>query len=99
MSFSLFHEVTAGAMETLFDVQYQPLHLEKKRDNFKDLQLHSTHAKSEVLAVGLTRTWLGKLGGDKNPQDVFIDFEGAIEMAMQSKKAQRSCLGKMALQK
>ena len=99
MSLSLFYEVTAGTMETLFDMQYQPLCLEKKRDNFKDLQLHSTHAKSEVLTVGLTRTWLSKLGGGKNPQDVFIDLEGAIEMTIQSKKAQRRYLGKMVLPK
>ena len=43
------------------------------------------HAK-KVLSVGLTRTWSGMLGGSKNPQNIFINLDGAIEIAVQSKK-------------
>ena len=87
MSLSLFHEVSAEAIETLLDMKNQPLFIEKIRNKFRDFQLHSTHAKSEVLAVGLTSAWSGMLGGGKDPQDVFINLDGAIEMAIQSKKS------------
>ena len=73
-------------METLFDVQNQPLCIEKVRDNFIDFQLHNPHAKSEVLVIYLTSFWSGMLEGGKNPQDVVIERHGAIEMTVQSKK-------------
>ena len=43
------------------------------------------HAK-KVLAVGLSSTWSGMLRGNKNPQDIFINLDGAIEIAVQCKK-------------
>lgn len=70
----------------MFDVQNQPLHIEKIRDNVIHFQLHNNHAKWEVLAVGLTSTWSGMLGGGKNPQDVVIKVDVAIEMTVQTKK-------------
>lgn len=71
MSLSLFYEVPAGAMETLFDVQDQRLCF----------------------------TWSGMLGGGKNLQDVFIDLDGAIEMAIQSKNPKAVALVKWSSKK
>ena len=60
MSLELFHEVPAGAIETLFD--YQNQHLFKRADlgkyqgikdikhNFKDFPSHYTHPRSEIEA-------------------------------------------------
>ena len=58
MSLELFHKVTAGAIERLFDEQKQPLFervdlgkylgIEKIKDNFKDFSSHYTCARSEI---------------------------------------------------
>ena len=71
MSLELFHEVPAGAIETLFDDQNQ--HLFKRADlrkylgvedikhNFKDFPSHCTHPRSEIEAGGQAPP----LGGQK----------------------------------
>ena len=69
--------------------------MEKIRDNFMHFQQHNTHAKSEVLAVGLTSTWSGMLGGGKNPQDVVIELDVAIEIAVETKKPKAYILHKI----
>ena len=82
-------------METLFNVQNQPLRMKKIRDNVMHFQLHNAHAKSEVLLVGLTNFWSGMLGGAKNPQDVVIELDVAIEMTVQTKNTKAYILYKM----
>ena len=64
MGFELFHEVSAGAIETLFDEQNQPLFkradlgkglgIRNIGDNFKDFPSHYTRPRSEIEAEGLT---------------------------------------------
>ena len=58
MSLALFHEVPAGAIETIFDEQNQPLFkradlgkylgIRNIRDNFKDFPSHYTRLRSEI---------------------------------------------------
>ena len=91
MSLALFHEVPAGAIETLSDEQKQPLFkradlgkylgIEKIRDNFKDFPLHYACPRSEIEGAGLTGIWFGMLGGRRNPHDIFVNVNGSIEMA------------------
>ena len=88
MSLELFHEVPAGAIETLFDEQNQPLFeradlgkcpgLENIKNNLKDLPSHNTR-----LRLDLERdSQASPLGRMKNP----INLDGSIEMAIRSKK-------------
>ena len=93
MSLQLFNKVPAGAIETLFDEQKQPLFkranlgkylgIEKIKDNFKDFPSHYTCARSKIEGACLT----GLLGRAKNSHDVFINLDGSMEMAVRSKKA------------
>ena len=100
MSLSLFHKVSPEAIETLLDMKNQPLFIEKIRNKFRDFQLHSTHVKPEVLAVGLTSAWSGMLGGGKDPQDVFINLPSwCYRDGCTIQEVQSSCSGKMTLQK
>ena len=92
MGLELFHEVPAGAIEMLFDDQNQPLFkradlgkylgIRNTRDNFKDFPSHYTRLRSEIEGVGSTNS----LGRTKNPHDIFINLDGSIEIAAQSKK-------------
>ena len=62
MSLKLFHKVPAGAIETLFDDQNQPLFKradlgkylggEDIRHNFKDFPSHYTHPRLDLKAGG-----------------------------------------------
>ena len=73
MSLELFHKVPAGAIETLFDEQNQPLFkradlgkylcIEDIKHNFKDFPSHYTHPRSEMEAGGQATP----LGGKKIP--------------------------------
>ena len=64
MSFELFYKVPAGAIETLFDKEYQPLfkrtglgkylHIRNIRDNFKEFSSHYTRPRSEGASVCAT---------------------------------------------
>ena len=73
MSLELFHEVLAGATETLFDKQNQPLFkradigkylgIEDIRHTFKEFPLHYTLPRSEIEAEGQAPT----LGREKIP--------------------------------
>ena len=104
MSLELLHKVPTGAIETLFDVQNQPLFkkanlgkylgIENIKHNFKEFPSHCTHPRLDLKGGGLS----SPLGRAKNPHDIFINLDGSIEMAVQSKKTQGSCLSKMAYQ-
>ena len=92
MSLGLFHKVPAGAIETLFDEQNQPLFkraglgkylgIRSIRDNFKEFSLHHAQPRSEIDGVGVTDT----LWRTKNHHDIFINLDGSIEMAVRSKE-------------
>ena len=75
MSLALFHKVPAGAIETLFDEQKQPLFkradlgkylgIVKIRGNFKEFPSHYTRSRSDIpKAVALVK-WLTKKGVEK----------------------------------
>ena len=105
MSLELFHEVPAGATETLFDEQNQPLFkradigkylgIRNIGDNFKDFPSHYTRPSSEIEAGGLT----APLGRTKNPHDISINLNGSIEMAIRSKKPKAFALVKWLTRK
>ena len=105
MSLELFHKVPAGAIETLFDEQNQPLFkradlgkylgIRNIRDNFKDFPLHHAHPRSAIEGVGLYNT----LGRVKNPHDIFINLDSAIEIAVRSKKPRAVALVKWLTKK
>ena len=92
MSLELFHEVPAGAIETLFDEQNQPLFkradlgkylgIEDVIHNFRDLPSHHNRLRLDLEGWGPTPT----LGRTKNPHGIFINLDGSIEMAVWSKK-------------
>ena len=100
MSLELFHKVPAGAIETLFDEQNQPLFkradlgkylgIRNIRDNFKEFSSHHAHSRSEIEGVGVTDTH----GRAKNPHDTFINLDSAIEIAVRSKKPKAVALVK-----
>ena len=105
MGLELFHEVPAGAIEMLFDDQNQPLFkradlgkylgIRNTRDNFKDFPSHYTRLRSEIEGVGSTNS----LGRTKNPHDIFINLDGSIEIAAQSKKCKTVTLIKWLTKK
>ena len=105
MSLELFHKVPAGAIETLFDEQNQPLFkradlgkylgIRNIRDNFKDFPLYHVHPRSEIEGVGL----YGTLGRAKNPHDIFINLDSAIEIAIHFKKPRAVALVKWLTKK
>ena len=100
MSLELFHGVPVGAIETLFDEQNQPLFkradlgkylgIESIKNNFKDFPSHYTRHRLEMEAGSQT----SPLGRTKNPHDIFINLDGSIEMAVQSKKPKAAALVK-----
>ena len=89
--FELFHKVPAGAIETLFNEQNQPLFkradigkylsIRNIGDNFKDFPSHYTCLRSVIEAGGLTTP----LGRTKNPHDIFINLDGSRETVVRSK--------------
>ena len=96
----MFHKEPAGAIETIFNEQNQPLFkradlgkylgIRNIRYNFKEFPLHHAHPRSEIEGVGVTNT----LGREKNPHDIFINMNSAIQMAVRSKKPRAAALGK-----
>ena len=49
--------------------------------------MHYTHTRTEILGPGQTSTHFGMLGGRENPHDIFINLDGAIKIAIHSKKS------------
>ena len=105
MSLELFHEVPAGAIETLFDDQNQPLFkrtdlgkylgIEDIKHNFKDFPSYYTRPRSDIEAGRQAPSF----GRTKNPYDIFINLDGSIEMAVRSKKPKAVALVKWLTKK
>ena len=105
MSLDLFHKVPAGAIETLFDQQNQPLFkradlgkylsIRNIRDNFKDFRSHYTRLRSEIQGVVPYST----LGRTENSHDIFINLDSLVAMAIQSKKPKAVALIKWLTKK
>ena len=101
----MFHEVPARAIETLFDAQNQPLFkradlgkylgIRNIRDNFKEFSSHHAGPRPEIEGVSVTDT----LGRAKNPHDIFINLDSAIETAVCSKKPKAIALVKWLTKK
>ena len=99
MSLVLFHEVPAGAIETLFDEQNQSL--------FKKIYLGKYLGILDIVYNFKQWDWyfvarVGiKMGGgealsvgrSKNPHDIFATLHEAIEIAVLSKKTNAIALG------
>ena len=105
MSLELFHKVPAGAIETLFDEQNQPLFkradlgkylgIRNIRDNFKEFSWHHASPRSEIEGVPPYKTF----GRAKNHHDIFINLDSAIEIAVRSKKPRKVALVKWLTKK
>ena len=99
----MFHKVPAGAIETLFDDQNQPLFkradlgkylgIEDIRQTFKDFPY--TRLRSDMEARGRDPS----LRKAKNPHDIFINLDGSIEVAVRSKKPKEVALVKWLTKK
>ena len=105
MSLELFQKVPAGAIETLFDDENQPLFRRSEigkylgirniRENFREFLSHHACSRSEIEGVGVTYP----LGQTKNPHDIFINLDSAIEIAVRSKKPKAVALVKWLTKK
>ena len=105
MGLELFRKVPSGAIKMLLDVQNQPLFkrtdlgkylgIEGIKHNFKDFPSHYIRPKSEIEEGGQTP----HLRMTKNPHDIFINLDGSIEMAVQSKKPKAVALVKWLTKK
>ena len=106
MSLELFHKVpAAGASETLFDDQNQPLFkkgdlgkylgIEDIRHYFKDFPSHYSLPRSDLKWGDLTPS----LGRTKDLHDIFINLDGSVEMAVRSKKPRAVALVKWLTKK
>ena len=91
MGLELFQKVPAGAIETLFDDQNQPLFkrsdlgkylgIKNIRVNFKEFSSHHAHPRFEIEGVGVTYP----IGKTKHSHDIFISMDSAIEIAVRSR--------------
>ena len=105
MSLELFQKVPAGAIETLFDDENQPLFRRSElgkylgirniRENFREFLSHHACSRSEIEGVGVTYS----LGQTKNSHDIFINLDSAIEIAVRSKKPKAVALVKWLTKK
>ena len=97
MSLALFNAVPAGAIETVFDDQNQPWF--KRADLGRYLGIvkvkNSTHIPSHFMCKrqDIKGVWpTVPLGKRKNPHDVFVNLDGAIYIATNSKKEKATAL-------
>ena len=105
MSLELFQKEPAGAIETLFDDENQPLFRRSElgkylgirniRENFREFLSHHACSRSEIEGVGVTYP----LGQTKNSHDIFINLDSAIEIAVRSKKPKAVALVKWLTKK
>ena len=98
MSLELFQEVPAGAIDTLFDDQNQPLFKRSelgKQLGIEDFSSHCIHPRSDLKE----RVSPHPLGREKNLDNIFINLDGAIEMAVPSKKLKAVALVKRLTKK
>ena len=107
MSFQLplFHDVPAEAI-TLFDVQNQPLSKIADLGKYQittDIASHFknliTRQRQDITGHGQHLSPSGILGDRKNPNDIFIDLDVAIEFAVQSKKPKIVAIVKWLIKK
>ena len=91
MSLSLFNAVPAGVIETVSDSDNNPLF--KRADLGRFLGIANVAGNYPKIATKsrsqLTREGFGltePLGRMKNPQDAFVDLDGALEIVVRSKK-------------
>ena len=92
----LFHEVSTGALEILFEVQNQLrfkwgdlsqyLGIKSVKDNFKSLDWYFVVRKDAELKDGP----IFPFGNGENLHDSFINLGGAIKIAVRSKETQSS---------
>ena len=97
MSLALFNAVPAGAIETVFDDQNQPwfkradlgryLGIVKVKNSMHILP-HFMCKRQDIKGVWSTVP----LGKRKNPHDVFVNLDGAIYTATNSKKEKAAAL-------
>ena len=90
----------SNEIETLFNEQNQPLFKRAElgkylgiiniRDNFNELSSHHASPQSEIEGISVTDT----LGKAKNPHDIFINLDSAIEIAVRYKKPKAVALVK-----
>lgn len=102
---ALFHDVPAGATETIYDDQIQSfceraelgkyLGIENIRDNFKDFSSHYTRTRFEREGVRHTNA----LERSNHPRNIFAALDGAIEIALQSNKSKAIKLIKLITKK
>ena len=105
MSLELFQKVPAGAIETLFDDENQPLFRRSElgkylgirniRENFREFLSHHACSRSEIEGVGVTYP----LGQTKNSHDIFINLDSAIEIAVRSRNFKAFALVKWLTKK
>jgi len=104
MSLELFYKVPAGAIETLVDAKNKAwfkrtdlgryLDIKNIRDNFKDL-VNKTLTRKQLVSVGGS----DPLGKGKNNTDCFVSFDGALEIAVRSRKHRAVALVKWLTRK
>ena len=97
MSLALFNSVPARAVETVFDDQNQPWL--KRADLGRYLGIvkvkKSMHIPSHFMCKrqDIEGVWpQAPLGKRKNPHDVFVNLDGAIYIATNSKKEKAAAL-------
>ena len=105
MTSALFNAVPTGAIEVIFDINNQPwfkradlgryLGIIKIRDSFTNFQAEFLKRREEILGAGST----GSLGRYKNSTDIFLSIDGAIEVAVRSKKPMASELARWLARK
>ena len=85
MSLDLFNFVPAGAIETLFDEQNQPLFKRADLGRFLGLKnikgaFGDVQTTTRGVRRGVRRPYppSGMLRGGKNPHDAFVDLEAAL---------------------
>jgi len=90
MSLELFYEVPAGAIETLVDAENKPLFKRADLGRYLDIK----NIKSNFVEVVKTRTRKEIMRGrsdlplkkDQNWHDCFVFLDGALEIAVKSRK-------------
>ena len=101
MSLTLFNSVPAGAIETVFDDQNQPwfkranlgryLGIVKVKSSMH-IPSHFMCKRQDIKGILRPVPRSGMRGGGKNPHDAFVNLDGAICIATNSKKEKAAAL-------
>ena len=93
----LFEAVVAGAIETLFDDQNQ---LWFKRADFgRYLGIVDIRHMFKGIKTTSKLEIMGEVGKRKNPHDAFVNLDGALEIAVRSRKPKAVALVKWLAEK